>query len=795
MIISALNNDTVKLLTTTQVITSISSATKELIENALDADAKNVEINLTDNGCTLIEVKDDGCGISKLDAPYVALSSYTSKIRDFSDLAILKTYGFRGEALCALCAVSDVTIISKAEQDEAGVSYTINHSGHIIKSEFCHRSKVTRYTLYVTVQVRQLFKQVPVRRQIITNPKKANQDIKILEYLIKSYAMCKFFARITCRLNNNVIFAKPSVNTFEEAVTYILGKKVTCNMNWIDITDTEIKMKLMIPLKDTYDSNMLEVFHSGLQYIFVNNRPIKHKELEKALTKTILEALGQESLSRKKPIFVLYILINAANIDINLEPNKTSILFKDQNIIINTIEKYLENFYGIQREVQQETNCDISFASYQDYSQKANISNAENELPACKKQKLNTGGCVEKLIGKIVNVDENAANNLNFNGTNNFERVEQVQISTNGQIHQDKNAKKCEQNVEKFNTQSLNLCNSGSNDLQNVTLIYNNNNSSCISVDTSAKGDTEDSPPFELTPTVETLSQLPIVNLGNGFEWDNCSTIDTDEKENKIQNTNFEVSDKENKLNMKNRVLLNEWSKGHVFGLKGGTNIESSNYIEPNELVNVDTHGNVCHGFLKFSKNVRTQVMEQNPTMTAPQAAHIITNLWKKLSPEERGFYKDLARDEKSEYDIQKQKMKDKCTIDINKNKNRLLKALEKMKVMNLQEKENSETRTVVPWNVNLKKVTENFIDNPLYENTNSVVGLMCSNLWIVHESAHIWIVDIRMLRKELHKPDKNTNENIAENIEQLLHQWFSIKDDLSLLHPIYSLKQIRNIS
>ncbi|CAK9798686.1 PMS1 protein homolog 1 [Anthophora quadrimaculata] len=787
MSISALNKDTVKLLTTTQIITSISSAAKELIENAFDADAKNIEINLIDNGCTLIEVKDDGCGISKIDAPYVALSSYTSKIGNFSDLDLLETYGFRGEALYALCAVSDVTIISKTEQDEAAVSYTIDHSGCIIKSESCHRSKGT------TVQVRQLFKQVPVRRQIITNPKKANQDIKILESLIKSYAMCKFFARITYRVNNNVVFAKPSMVTFEEAVTYVLGKKLTCNMSWIDTTDTDIKMKLMVPSKDT--QNMLEAFQSGLQYIFVNNRPIKHKELEKAMTKTIFEVLGQELLPKKKPIFVLYILINAANIDVNLEPNKASILFKDQSIVIGAIEKHLESFYGIIREVQQETVCDISFTSYQDYSQKEDISHAENEMPACKKRKLHTERCIDKPIEKIANADEDAANNLNFNETNNSKHTKKPQISTNGQVYLDKNAEKCDKNVETFDTELplLYLSDSDSNNSQNFTLIYDNSNSR----NSFNKEVTEDSPPFELTPTSETLSQLPIVNLGDDFEWNNRSTINADKNENKIQNANLEVSNKENKPACKEEtpVTLKEWSKGHVFGLKGGTNVESYNYTDSNESVKEDTHGNLCGGFLKFSGKVRAQVTEQNPTITAPQVAHIITNLWKKLSPEERGYYKDLASDERLEHDIQKQKIQEKHVINTNKDKNRLLKALNKMKIMNLTKKENLVTRTIVPWNINLKKVTENFIDNSSYENTNSVIGLLCLNLWIVQKSAHIWIVDARELRKELHKADTNTNEDSAENIEQLLQQWFSIKDDLSLLHPIHSITQNKNSS
>ncbi|XP_071873271.1 PMS1 protein homolog 1 isoform X2 [Bombus fervidus] len=747
MIISALDKDTVKLITTTQVITSISTAVKELIENAFDAGAKNIEINLVDNGCTLIEVKDDGCGISKVDAPYMALSSYTSKLSNFSDLESLETYGFRGEALYALSAVSDLTIISKTEQDEAAMSYTIDHNGHIINSEHCHRSRGT------TVQVKQLFKQMPVRRQIITNLKKANQDIRTLESLIKSYGICKFNVRINYK----------------------------------------IKIKIMVPSKMTQAT---EVLQSGGQYIFVNDRPIKYKELEKVVIKIIFEALGQESSSRKKPIFLVYILINAANIDVNLEPNKTSLLFKEQNVVINIIEKYLENFYGIQREMQPENNCENSFSDYQDHTQKVNINNTENEEPACKKRKLRLEENLDKPIENNINTDENVINNLNSTEINNFEHKGRPQVSINMQICDDESAEKYGKNVDDLNIQlpSLDLSESDSNESQNFALTYSNNDISHNSVDSNTKENTEDTPPFELSPSSETFSQLPIVDLGEDFVLFDSSNTNTDEKENKIKNAETNTLNAENKLDIKKSITLKEWSKGHVSGLKGGTDIESYDYTEPKESPNINPHTNLCAGFLKFSKYARSEVIEKDSNMTAPQIAYRITNLWKKLSPEERGYYRDLAHDEKSEHNKSKLETKEKCTVNINKNKNRLLKALEKMKTMNMEKKENLVMRTTVSWDIDIKKVTENFLDSPPCENPDVVVvGLLRTNLWIVYKSAHIWILDAENLKKKLHITDMNMNEDNAKNIEQLLQQWFSIKDDLSLLHPIHSLTQIRD--
>lgn len=97
--------------------------------------------------------------------------------------------------------------------------------------------------------------------------------------------------------------------------------------------------------------------------------------------------------------------------------------------------------------------------------------------------------------------------------------------------------------------------------------------------------------------------------------------------------------------------------------------------------------------------------------MTAPQLAHIITNRWKKLSPEERGYYRDLARDEKLMHNKDELKTKKKCLVNLNKNKNRLLKAFEKMKTMNLEKNKNLVMRTTVSWHIDLKKVTEKFLN------------------------------------------------------------------------------------
>lgn len=153
-------------------------------------------------------------------------------------------------------------------------------------------------------------------------------------------------------------------------------------------------------------------------------------------------------------------------------------------MVINIIEKYLENFYGIQREMQPENNCESSFTDYQDYTQKVNINNTENEEPACKKRKLRLEGNFDKPIERNINTDENVINNLNSTEINNFEHKGQPQISINMQICNDESAEKCGKKVDGFNVQlpSLDLSESDSNESQNFALTHSNNDISHNSV-------------------------------------------------------------------------------------------------------------------------------------------------------------------------------------------------------------------------------------------------------------------------------------------------------------------------
>lgn len=108
------------------------------------------------------------------------------------------------------------------------------------------------YVLGTTVQAKNLFKLVPVRRQMITDTRKANQVVKSLETLMQCFGICKPNVRIQYRVNNNLVFIKPSLNNIKESVTYVLGRKITSNMEWIEPEDADVRICNIITFKKLY---------------------------------------------------------------------------------------------------------------------------------------------------------------------------------------------------------------------------------------------------------------------------------------------------------------------------------------------------------------------------------------------------------------------------------------------------------------------------------------------------------------------------------------------------------------
>uniref|UniRef100_A0A8B9KAF7 PMS1 homolog 1, mismatch repair system component n=1 Tax=Astyanax mexicanus TaxID=7994 RepID=A0A8B9KAF7_ASTMX len=265
----ALSAETVRLLSSSQVITSVLNVVKELIENSLDAGSTSLEVKLENYGLDRIEVRDNGCGIKSADASVMAVKHYTSKISCHEDLEHLETYGFRGEALASICAISEVVVTTKTAADDVSTQYTLDLSGRVISQKPSHLGQGT------TVCALKLFKNLPVRRQYYSNSKKCKEEVKKVQDLLMAYAVIKPELRIVFTHNKATVWQKARVSDHRAALMAVLGAASAANLLPVQHRQEqpEIAIEGYFP-KPNSDLNSTSSNTSDKTFVFVNTRTI-----------------------------------------------------------------------------------------------------------------------------------------------------------------------------------------------------------------------------------------------------------------------------------------------------------------------------------------------------------------------------------------------------------------------------------------------------------------------------------------------------------------------------------------
>ncbi|XP_036899659.1 PMS1 protein homolog 1 isoform X2 [Sturnira hondurensis] len=321
---------TVRLLSSSQTITSVVSVVKELVENSLDAGATSIDVKLENYGFDKIEVRDNGEGIKATDAPVMAVKYYTSKINSHADLENLTTYGFRGEALGSICCVAEVLITTRTAADNFSTQYVLDGCGHIVSQKPSHLGQGT------TVTALRLFKNLPVRKQFYSTAKKCKDEIKKVLDLLISYGILKPDLRILFIHNKAVLWQKTRVSDHKMALTSVLGTAVMGNMESFQYHSEESQIHLsgFLPKHDA-DHSFTSLSTPERSFIFINNRPIHQKDILKLIRHYYNLKCLKES-TRLYPIFVLKIDVPTANVDVNLTPDKSQVLLQNKFLTENS---------------------------------------------------------------------------------------------------------------------------------------------------------------------------------------------------------------------------------------------------------------------------------------------------------------------------------------------------------------------------------------------------------------------------------------------------------------------------
>lgn len=295
-----------------EVIQRPASVVKELVENAVDAGAKTINVLIVNAGRTSIQVIDDGKGMSETDARLSFERHATSKIRKADDLFALTTMGFRGEALASIAAVAQIELKTRQEKDDIGTSLSIAGS-KFIGQEPCVCPVGSNF------KVENLFFNVPARRKFLkSNTTELNNIISAFERIVLVYPSITF----TLHSNGVEIFSLKACS-LRQRVVEVFGKRLNQNLLPVEVETTLCRIYGFIGKPEAAKKK------GALQYFFVNDRYMKHPYFNKAVANAFerLVPFGEQV-----PYF-LYFEVPAENIDVNIHPTKTEIKFENEQAI------------------------------------------------------------------------------------------------------------------------------------------------------------------------------------------------------------------------------------------------------------------------------------------------------------------------------------------------------------------------------------------------------------------------------------------------------------------------------
>ncbi|XP_069554891.1 PMS1 protein homolog 1 isoform X1 [Brachyistius frenatus] len=333
--------DTVRLLSSSQVITSVVNVVKELMENSLDAGASSVDVKLENYGLDRIEVRDNGHGIKAVDTSVMAVTHFTSKICSHDDLERLETYGFRGEALGSVCAVAEVAVTTKTEEDDISTQYMLDFTGRIISQKPSHLGQGT------TVSVMKLFKNLPVRRQYYSSAKKCKEELRKVQELLMAYAVIKPQLRIMLIHNKVAVWQKAKVADHRSALLATLGPAPVANLLRCHHhqEQPEIVLDGFFP-KPGADYISTSSSSPEKTFIFVNNRPVQQKKIMKLLRQHYTAQYAADAARNRYPTLMLKITVPPSSVDVNLTPDKTQVLLHNKEAVLTAVELLLVSLYG-----------------------------------------------------------------------------------------------------------------------------------------------------------------------------------------------------------------------------------------------------------------------------------------------------------------------------------------------------------------------------------------------------------------------------------------------------------------
>jgi DNA mismatch repair protein MutL len=316
--IKKLDESTINLISAGEVIERPADIVKELIENSIDSNANYIELNIKNSGLDYIEVIDNGKGISKDDLKLCLDKYTTSKISNIEDLYTIDSFGFRGEALSTIKAVSNLEITSST--NDSGIAYKIDNNKTITKTSFTKGTKVI---------VKDLFYNLPVRKKFLKS--KSSEFTKVYNTFLNFVL-----------LNANIKFKFTSdkkkeiypISNQDLRYQQVFGKDILNKTIKININNELFIIKGIIGKATSY-------FYYPRNFVYINNRYVDFPQVNKILK----EVYDDYLMVQQKPFFVLFFKFNTKTIDVNVHPKKKIVKLQNEIIILQEIKKELKKIF------------------------------------------------------------------------------------------------------------------------------------------------------------------------------------------------------------------------------------------------------------------------------------------------------------------------------------------------------------------------------------------------------------------------------------------------------------------
>jgi DNA mismatch repair protein MutL len=314
-----LPDDLVNKIAAGEVVERPASVVKELVENALDAGARSVHVEIEDGGLSLVRVRDDGCGMSRDDAVLALERHATSKLQAFEDLQSIATHGFRGEALPSIAAVSELVLRTRVEGETAGTEVAVTHGRPLHVKDAGHPRGTT-------VEARDLFGAVPARRKFLRSaPTEASYVAEAVTLLALARPRTGFFLRSSGR----AIVEAPPVDGLAPRLFQLFGAKAI-----EDLLPVEGGTEWVVARGFVSRPDRPRPARPDLR-LFVNLRPVR----DRALSRAVLEAYRSSGAGDRGFLAFVFVEVPPHLVDVNVHPTKSEVKFADGRTVFAAVER------------------------------------------------------------------------------------------------------------------------------------------------------------------------------------------------------------------------------------------------------------------------------------------------------------------------------------------------------------------------------------------------------------------------------------------------------------------------